>query len=54
MFQGEPGDDPQQDEGSPYEIFLGSFRTLLETGDMNPAAGFWLYLTQAGKLVAMP
>jgi hypothetical protein len=45
------GDD---DESSPYEIYLGSFRTLLETDDMNPAAGFWLYLTQDGKLVAMP
>jgi len=54
IFGDEQDGEQQQDEDNPYEIYLGSFRTLLETDDMNPAAGFWLYLTQAGKLVAMP
>ena len=54
MFGDEEGGDGGGDGESPYEIYLGSFRTLLETNEMRPADGFWLYLTQPGKLVAMP
>ncbi|MFC1999233.1 hypothetical protein ACFLXE_00555 [Chloroflexota bacterium] len=43
------------DGGEPEtEIFLGSFRTLLDTDSMNPGDGFWLYLVEDGNLVAMP
>ena len=44
---------PDKEEGG-AEIYLGCFRTLLETDEMDPGKGFWLYLVESGKVVAQP
>jgi len=52
--QPDDGDQGAQDEEPNIEIFLGSYRTVLEDGDMRPGSGYWLYLMYPGNLVAQP
>jgi Tol biopolymer transport system component len=42
-----------EDEGG-VEVYLGCFRTLLETDQMEPGKGYWLYLVEPGEVVAQP
>ena len=36
------------------EIYLGCFRTLLDTDSMEPGKGYWIYLVEPGEVVAQP
>jgi hypothetical protein len=43
-----------QGEKGGAEIYLGSFKTLLSTDNMEPGRGFWLNTVQPGYIVAQP
>jgi hypothetical protein len=45
--------EAEEGEGG-AEIYLGCFKTLLETDEMDPGKGFWVYLVEPGKVVAQP